>query len=143
MQPWYVIAGTDSFKIHTDFPFLNGNEHMLLDVFYSTDTSFSGSLQLQFYKFNSDGDSFLVLNKKNDKLLFKAGLNKTRLDLAKSDSNTYYVPEFYEILKRTNAIAPGSYSVLMTITKNGKKLQNIYLHQVDSNLTAGSPVRSD
>ena len=131
------------FRIHTDLPLINKDKNLLLDVFYTTDSTFTGILQVKFFKYNSDNDSTLVLNKKNLKIVFKKEVNKTRIDFSKTDSNTSYANKFYEILKRTESLPPGSYKVFLTVKDSSKTFNIAYLHEIDSALSPNSPVRSD
>src|SRR6185437_11096207 len=107
-------AATDTFLIHTDYPFVNDDEKMLLNIYYSSDSIFTGSFSIQFYRYESNDDSLCVLRRKYPKTVFKRGLNKMRADFSSEDSNTWYAPKLYGILKRTDGLPPGSYKVFMT-----------------------------
>ena len=131
------------FRIHTDLPIINDDKNILLDVFYSTDSSFTGVFQVQFFKYQTDEDSTLVLNKKNLTVVFKKGVNKIRLDFGKTDSNTTYASKFYEILKRTENVTPGSYKVFLTVKDSDRVIHSVYIHEIDSTLSPNSPIRKD
>jgi hypothetical protein len=137
-------AATDSFRIHTDLPYLKKSEKMMLDVFCSADSAFKGDLFVAFYKYNDAHDSILVLQKKVYKTFYKRGLNKLRVDFSKTDTNTFFEHNFYEILKRTENVAPGSYKVLLTVKKKDSIVKTeVYIREIDSILKPGSPVRKD
>lgn len=131
------------FRIHTDLPVINKDKEILLDVFFSTDSAFTGTLQVQFFKYQNGNDSIIVLSKKNLRVNFKKGVNKTKIDFSKEDSNTTCAPKFYEILKRTENVPPGSYKVFLTVIDSGKFFYSVYIHDIDSELSPTSPVRGD
>ena len=135
-------GATDTFRVHADFPTIK-DEQLLLDVFYASDSSFPGFITVQFYKYENGDDSLLVLNKRNHKVVFKKGVNKLKIDFTDKDSTTSYNSKFYEILKRTDNIAPGSYKVFISVKNGDKVYHSLYLHDVDSALSATSPVRQD
>jgi len=131
------------FRVHTDLPAFNDDKKILLDIFYATDSTFTGSLQVQFFKYNSEDDSILVLNKKIPKQIFRKGDNKTRVDFSKTDSNTFYADKFYQVLKRTESLPPAAYKVFFTVKDSIKTYKSTYLHEIDSSLGPNSPVRSE
>jgi hypothetical protein len=142
MRTKVASCATDTFLIHTDYPTLNKEKNMLLDVYYSSDSAFTGMLNVRFYKYADEADSLLVLDIHNYKVAFKKGTNKTRINFATSDSVTYNTM-FYEVLKRTGGIAPGSYKIIATVKKREEVFQTVYYREADSLLSATSPVRQD
>jgi len=124
-------------------PYLNKDKKISQDVFYVTDTPFTGIVTFQCYKFKHNGDdSTLALSKKSLKQHFKKGVNSFKIDFSKGDSG-YVLPKFYQILKRTDNIPAGQYKTYLTVKDGNKVYHQTYLHQIDSLLGANSSVRKD
>ena len=137
--------GTDTFRVHADFPTLNKDKKPTQDIYYTADSNFAGSLVIKMLRYRNDTDSTVVLYKKEPRTNFKKGTEKIKFDCSKSDSNTLFNTKFYEILKRANTIAPGFYKTVIDVTdkSSGHIYHSIYFQQVDSPLSANSPLRSD
>jgi hypothetical protein len=133
----------DTFRLHTDFPYLNSDDIMFLDVFYSADSLFSGMLEVQYFQYNNNGDSLLVLHRQNAKTVFKKGVGKVRINFSKTDSNTSYAQKSYEILKRTGRVPPGLYKIYLSLKDSSRIYTTVYMEDVDTMLSAKSPVRQD
>lgn len=135
----------NTLKLHTDYPSIEKGKKLTLLVYYTTDISFKANFQIQSFLYQSEKDSLLVFNKRNLRKAFKKGTNKLKIDLSKDDTNTQYCTPYYEILKRTGNIAPGTYKTIITLTDpvSKKQFRQVLLQSVDSSLTAGSPVRTD
>jgi hypothetical protein len=131
------------FRAHVDWPYFTKTRKLYLDVYYSNEVLFKGKLNVQFYKYSLDNDSVLVLKKQNFKVKFKGGVNKVKIDFSKSDSNTHVHPKFYEVLSRTNHVAPGVYKIFIDVKDSLGRCNVIYKHEVDSNFSNTSSMRSD
>lgn len=135
-------AAIGKLLVHTDLPIIK-EDKIVLDLFYESDSAFKGIFNMQIYKFNANGDSLLVLRKEDENFLFKSGLNKIRVDFSTNDSNTYYARNFYEILKRTSSVPPGSYKIFFIAKRKDREFHSVYLKDVDSLLAPNSPLRKD
>lgn len=130
-------------RVHSDLPYLKKNGKLLLDLFYSSDTTRDVRAFVSVYKFITPDDSVLVLKKNNLPANLEQGSNKIKLDFSKDDTDTYYSPEFYQVLKRAHNIAPGSYSIHMRLTDSSFEHETVYFREIDSNLSSRSPMRKD
>ncbi len=133
---------SSSFKVHTDLPAAT-DDKLFIDVFYNNDSSFRGQILIKFYKFETAGDSLLVLNKFGSNVLFKKGLNKLKVIFTGSDSGVYCHEKFLEVIKRTGEMPPGSYKAMVTVTTAFDTVRVAYLHEIDSLLKSNSPVTQD
>jgi len=133
----------EHFRIYGDLAFLNNENKIGEEAYYSSDTTFHGSLDLSCYIYNSPTDSLLLYGKKNFKVSFKKGTERIRLDYKERNNNCFYNSEYVELLKHTHATPPGSYKIYISI-KNGDEVFNtLILSEVDSNLGPNSFIRKD
>ena len=140
----YAKESRNEVKLHSDFPYLNKQHDLLLDLYCFSDTSFSGLVNICFYKYSSDKDSILMLKKYDFKLRLKSGNNKYALKFKTDDTNSYYDPKFYEILKRAKTIAPGRYKIFLALEKGKKTVASIVYEQaVDTILSPNSFIRKN
>jgi|GEM_PF-417541 len=136
-----IAAGIDTFRFHTDFVYLNDDDKLMQDIYYSSDSAFNGVLQLACYKYNRSSDSVLVFAKKNKEIKFKSGINHTSLNYSENNENTFYLPIFYTILQKQNVTPPGAYKIYVTINDNSSSYNLSFIYNIDSNLSANSPIR--
>lgn len=134
---------SDSFRAHTDFPYLRHHEKILLDFYYSSKHSFKGTITISIIRVLNDSDSILVLRKESKQAKIKKGVNKIKLNISTGDAETYCHPKFFEVLARTNNIAPGHYKIYIAVEDTAKTYNVTYYREVDSMLTATSPLRKD
>ncbi len=143
LQPDFARAAVDSFHLHTDLPEINKDDQLSLNIFYSSESLFKAALEVSIYQLSNVGDSVLVAHKLKEHATFKRGVNKLKFIFSASDSNTSYSNNFYEILKRTGSIPPGSYKINLVVKRDSDVSVTTYLHDVDSLLPPSSPVRQD
>lgn len=131
-----------SILVHTDFPFINDDNQLAQELFYSADSTFKGTCQLQCFRFNKPDDS-LLLYKKTISILFKQGTSHTLIRYNDHDNNTWYLPAFYDVLKKIGTMPPGSYKVYITIGSGSAAATTMLLQQVDSDLAVNSSIRRE
>lgn len=132
-----------NFRLHADVPLLKKDKTLFLDVYYASDSSFHGLLNIRYFMYLKSGDSILVLGKQNLKVNYKAGTHKVRILLNEPDSNTVYSTCFFEILKRTNNIPPGSYKIFLNTSMDDHQFNSQYLREIDSTLKPNTLIRKD
>jgi len=138
-----VFCKENVFNVHTDLPYLKKSNRLVWDVFYESDTSFTGDLVIQLYKYSGVLDSCLVAKKTLTAFLFKQDLKKIRVNLVEKDTSVFCEKKFLQVAKRTGSIAPGSYKIYSYVVGGCKNFSGVYIHQVDSLLDSNSPVRKD
>lgn len=134
-------AGIDTFRFHTDFVYLNDDNKLMQDFYYSSDSAFSGILDVACYKYDKPNDSILVFAKKNKTVKFKSGINHASLNYSENDENTYYLPVFYTILQKQEVTPPGAYKIFVSISSSDKNYNLSFIYNIDSNLSANSSIR--
>ncbi len=135
----------DSLRFYIEHPHLNKPQKLIQDIYYHSDSSFRGVINITCYHYNSSTDSQLVFQKIGQKHFFKASTNKISINYSREDTSTFLYPKYYEILKRAGGIAPGIYrtNVLLTNILTKKQYNICISGEIDSNLYAASAVRSD
>lgn len=136
-------SGIADLRIHADFPAIDKDRKVYLDVLYVSDSVHLVKLNVFIYKYSEKGDSLLVLSKKDFQFTAKKGDGKRKINFSKVDSNTKYNTKFYEVFKRTNNIPPGVYKIFVTTKSDSTIIQNVFLREVDSVLSPTSPIRRD
>jgi hypothetical protein len=142
MPSGYGKDMTGSFRTHSDLPYAKG-KRLLLDIYYTCDSSFTSTINVQLFQYRRDGDSILVLNKTAQKVKFKKGTRKIKVDFSTFNSNTSYNEKFLEILRRTESVAPGSYKLFITVKDTVQVFHSVSLYDVDSSLSPNSLARKD
>ncbi len=141
-KPVYVNQ-PEVLKVHTDFITLNNDNKLFQDVYYKSDLSFTGTFTLTCYRYNTDNDSFIVFKKTELNQFFKSGVRTIKLDYSKNDNYTYFFPKFYEIVKKTEVIPPGSYKIYISVTGDSIHYATTILRNIDSTLALTSALRKD
>ena len=134
-----------SFHLYTDHPTISKGGKFQQSIYYVSESSFKARVTLECYKYLSETDSILVLKKRDAKISFSNGNKKVDIKLAVDDTNVVYKGQYYEILKRTGNIAPGSYKTIITLSPDNGVSSNsfVFLQTIDSDLSASSPMRDD
>lgn len=131
-----------TFKTHTDFPYLNHDKKVTEDVLYTSDSDLRAAFSIVLFKFNKDNDSVKVLSKKIAHQTFRKGANDIKVVFNITDTNTFVDHNFYEILKITGDVPPGSYKTYLSIKTKGDTIKTVHLISQDTLLSVNSPVRS-
>jgi len=131
----------NSIKLHTDFPYLNHENKLSQDIYYSSDSAFKATLSLQCFQFNNDTDSILLYSKKRVQIFVKKGANRFNTGYNENNNNTYCLTAFYNVLKKTGAMPPGNYKTIISLDLDSIKLTQSISNKVDSNLKANSTIR--
>jgi len=125
-------------KINADPPSLDKDDHLVQDIFYTSDSNFKGFLQIACYKYSNNGDSFLIYSKKNIKASFRKGLNSQRVNFSQSDTNTFCHTKYQDIIKKTKQIPAGEYRIFVCISSPTDTLHFDFVHEMDSTLSPHS-----
>ena len=135
----------DSFRVYIEHPHLGKSKKLLQDIYYHSDSSFIGVINVTCYHYNSNTDSQLVFQTIGQKHFFKKSTNKVSINYSKEDTSTFCYVKYYEILKRTGGLAPGMYktNVVLTSIQTGRQYNISVSAEIDSNLHAASALRSD
>ncbi len=138
-------TSADSLRFYIEHPHLNKPQKLIQDIYFHSDSSFRGLINIACYHYNSSTDSQLVFQKIGQKHFFKTSTNKISINYSREDTSTFLHPKYYEILKRVGGIAPGIYKTnVQLINTLTQKQYNICVSgEIDSNLYAASAVRSD
>ena len=101
-------------------------------------------LYYRCYKYNANGDSTLVCRKDSKRITLNGDLQKQQILFTESDGPAYYLPVFYNILRKTGSIPAGPYKVFLELrTDSALILQRSFIHNADSALSPTSPLRKD
>lgn len=137
------VTPNDIFRLHTDFISVDKDGRLFQDIYYSSRQSFKGAFTLICYKYSNDLDSTIVFKKMVLHQIFKKGVATIRLDYSTYDDFTYFLPKFYEVVKKTELIPAGVYKIYIDIKSDSAEYNTVILRSIDSLLTPGSPLRRD
>ena len=140
-----VLQAKEALHVYTDKAVITKGKFQQT-VYYTSDKSFKTIVDLQCFKFTSDKDSVLVLNKRNYKATIKTGTGKFNLLFKENnDTDSYYSSPYYEILKRTGGVAPGTYKTIVRFKdeRTHEEQMFVFHQEVDTIFSANSPVRED
>lgn len=96
------------------------------------------------YKYDDRGDSILVCRKDSKLITLNGDLQKQQIVFTASDGPSYFLPVFYNILRKTGAIAAGPYKIFLELrTDSGTIITRTFTHRSDSLLSPTSPLRKE
>ena len=144
VKPVYSQSLNDTLtRIHTDLVYLDNNQKLAADLFFSHVAGTDFSVQYNCYRYNRQGDSLLMCRKQIDHISLKEKINHKTLLFAGADGPAYYLPVFYNILHKTGTVPPGNYKVFVTLKNDSDAYSRTFFHEVDSNLSPTSPLRKE
>ena len=143
LLPVEGIGQSLNVRLHSDLPVLDNNGKLYAGVYYQADSAMSVTIDYRCYKFNTAVDSILICRYSTDALRLQKGVHERALFFTGSQSDIYAHPAYLKILNKAGTIPPGNYKVFITLATAGHSTEKILAHQVDSNLTATSPLRKE
>ncbi len=130
--------------LHTDLPVLDNQQYLVTDLFFDGVRAERGVLGYRCYKYDASGDSILVCRKEQKDIALDGSLSTKQLRFTPSDGPAYYLPVFYNILRKAQTIPAGTYKVFVELKQDQSILiSKTFIHQVDSALPPTSPLRKE
>ena len=138
-------APTDSIRrIHADLPFLNPQEKLSADIYYKNIRANKAILYYSCYKMGTGGDSLLICRKQSKPTDLNGQLKQQQLLISPSEEHSYYLPVFYNILRKTGSVPPGSYKVFLDLKLGDSSvITRTFSYAIDSALAPTSPLRKE
>lgn len=137
-----ALAAPDSlFRIHTDLPVLDGEDHLQSLVYYTLVSGGEYKISYSCYKYDAKGDSVLIARRSHFTSKLSAGTHALTLPFTSPDQSASYHNTYYGALKKTGGIPPGRYKVYVSLARDTDRYQRSFIHLVDSNLSATSSLR--
>jgi len=128
-------------RIYTDLAWLNDENKLSQEIYYTSDTDLHGLLNIACYKYNGATDSILLYAKKDLKIKLKKGTESVKLDYKETNNNSFCLSEYVALLEHTHATPPGNYKTYISVTNTGQVSTTLLLHEVDSTLGPNSFIR--
>lgn len=124
---------------HTDFLYYQDRKFSQ-DIYVDALQEQKVTLSLQAYLHRSPQDSILVYRHTSAQKL-KKGINQVVLPFQESAGNYYILPAFAAVIRKTDLVPVGSYSLVLTIRKDTTTYTRKFLHEQDSSLAPASKLR--
>lgn len=129
-------------RIHTDAVYIDDQQQLAADVFYSGITARHAQLSYAAYRYNHNGDSLLICRKQPQPFDLSGQPARKTVRFNANDGPAYYLPVFYNILRKTGSVPPGSYKIFLILQADSSfLLRQTILQDIDSALTPTSPLR--
>ena len=142
--PLQALPSDSVGRVHTDMPTLNEQHYLTATIYYKGFTAKDAILYYRCYKYAANGDSALVCRKDAKRITLNGDLQQQNIQFTESDGPAYYLPVFYNILRKTGSVPAGPYKVFLELrTDSAVILQRSFIHNSDSSLAATSPLRKE
>lgn len=140
-----VASGSvdNTFRFHTDLPVLDEEDKLYSNVYYESTKKVKVKAGYRCYKYAGNGDSLLISLNEHATVTFDKGSGTVRIPFTAADRNVTFNNTYHAVLKKTGSIPPGIYKVFIRFSADSLITEKIFTHQVDSNLSATSPLRKE